>query len=348
MRFGWRAALGILLSAALLWWALHDVPFARVLGHMRRANVPLLLLAGAVATCIFPLRSRRWRPILDPVAPDLPFGVLWRPTAIGMMVNNVFLSRTGEIARAYALTRETKAVPFTAAFASVAVDRVFDAAVLLAMMFGAMLDPRFAPTATIFGRPVGEYARGGMIFAVALFAALYALVFLPAPMLRLARGMARLVSAGLAERVGRWLESFVHGLSVLRSPGRFAAVVGWTTLHWFVNALSYWIAMQAFGIDAPFSATLFLQGLIAIGVAIPQAPGYWGGFEALAAAGFAIYGVREEVALAWGFAYHFVTFVPITLMGAAYFARLGMHMADLKSARPAAAGDPPNARQGAA
>jgi glycosyltransferase 2 family protein len=215
-------------------------------------------------------------------------------------------------------------------------------------MFGAMLDPQFAPTAAIFGRPVGEYARGGMVLAIGLFAALYALVFFPTPMLRLARGMARLVSARLAERVGGWLESFVHGLSVLRSPGRFLAVVGWTTLHWFVNALSFWIAMKAVGIDAPFSATLFLQGLIAIGVAIPQAPGYWGGFEALAAAGLAIYGVREEVALAWGFAYHFVTFIPITLMGAIYFARLGMHMADLKAAAPGPESAPPDARQGAA
>src|SRR5687768_6937133 len=107
MRSGWRAALGILLSAALLWWVLRGVPFARIMANVRDANVALLLLSGAVATCIFPLRAIRWRPILDPVAPGLPFGVLFRPVTIGIMVSNVVPGRAGELARPYALTRET-------------------------------------------------------------------------------------------------------------------------------------------------------------------------------------------------------------------------------------------------
>ena len=148
MKIDWRGLLGLALSALLLWWTLHDEPLHEVWRAIASANVPLLLFATVVATCIFPLRARRWRPILDPVAPNLPFGPLWRATAIGMMVNNVVPARAGELARAYALTRETgrnglPAVPFPTAFASLAVDRLFDAVVVLALMFGAMLDPAF-------------------------------------------------------------------------------------------------------------------------------------------------------------------------------------------------------------
>lgn len=332
MTLGWRAALGILLSAALLWWALHDVPFAIVLGHLRAANLPLLLLGAAVATCIFPIRARKWRPILDPVAPNLPFGVLWRPTAIGMMVSNVIPGRAGELARPFALTRETPRVPFTAAVASVAVDRVFDAAVLLTLMFAAMLDPRFVSGASVGGESVADFARGGLVFAAIAWAGLYALVFFPEPVLRATDRIAGLASPRFAKRVRGWLEAFVRGLTVLRSPRRFMQVLGWTLLHWLVNALSFWIAMRAFSIDAPFTATLFLQALIAIGVSIPQAPGYWGGFELLAQIGLAMYAVPKELALAWGFGYHFVSFIPITVIGAVYFARLGMKMGELTAA----------------
>jgi len=310
---------------------LRDLPFAVVMGHVRAANVGLLVLSAVVATCIFPLRAIRWRHILDPVAPGLPFRVLFPPVAIGIMVSNVVPGRLGELARPYALTRETTRVPFTAAVASVAVDRVFDAAILLTLMFGAMLDPRFAPTATLFDKPIAAYAQRGLFAAGLLWLALLVLVFFPAPFLRGARRAAAIVSPRFAERVHHWLESFVRGLSVLRSPGRFAAVLWWTLLHWLVNALSYWIAFKAFSMDAPFSAALFIQGVIAIGVSVPQAPGYWGGFELLARASLAVYGVPEGVAYAWGFAYHFASFIPITLIGAAYFGRLGMHFGELRT-----------------
>ena len=54
-------------------------------------------------------------------------------------MNNVFPFRAGEFARAFALSREVPRVPITTALGSLAVDRIFDAIVLLAMMFGAML-----------------------------------------------------------------------------------------------------------------------------------------------------------------------------------------------------------------
>ena len=82
MKVGLRGALGILLSAAFLYFAFRNVPLHTVLENIRHADLLLLLAATVAATLIFPLRARRWRPILDPIAPGLPFMTLWRPTAI--------------------------------------------------------------------------------------------------------------------------------------------------------------------------------------------------------------------------------------------------------------------------
>jgi len=50
MRFGWRGALGIVLSVALLWYAFHDIEWAKVGLAIRAANLWLLLLSALAAT----------------------------------------------------------------------------------------------------------------------------------------------------------------------------------------------------------------------------------------------------------------------------------------------------------
>jgi uncharacterized protein (TIRG00374 family) len=336
MRFGWRGAVGILLSAAFLYFAFHGIAFAEVVNRLRLANLPLMLLAAVVATCIFPLRALRWRPILDPIAPHLPFSRLWSATAIGMVLNNVAPARAGEFARAYALSRSTPEVSFPAAFASLAVDRVFDAVVVLLLMFGAMISPAFPRDATLVGRPVVAYAPPVLLITLAAIAVLYGVALFPDKVLRIYELVARRLAPRLESRGRDALVSLAGGLSVLRTPGRFAAVFAWTVVHWLVNALAFWIAFRAVGVQAPFSAALFLQGLIAIGVAIPQAPGFFGVFETFGKYGLEIYGVAPDAAVTWALGFHFLSYIPITVIGGWYFVRAGLSMRDLGGAERAA------------
>src|SRR5690242_6219080 len=186
----------------------------------------LFAAATFCATSIFALRARRWRTILEPVAGKLAFGPLWRATTIGMMVNNVVPARAGEIARAYALTREAP-VPFATSLASLAVDRLFDAVVLLVLAASALLDPALSASDTLAGRPLSSFATGAVTLVFILLAALYALVFFPTQLLRLFELFARRVSPAVEERGRRVLQTFIEGLSVLRQPRRFLAVLAW-------------------------------------------------------------------------------------------------------------------------
>lgn len=333
MKIGWRGALGILISAILLFVLFRSIPWRDVAENIRDADYALLTLTAVVATCIFPLRARRWRTILDPVAPRLPFGKLWRATTIGMMVNNVLPARAGEPARAFALWREEPKVPFSTAFASLAVDRVFDAIVVLLLMALATFDSQFPPSATVNGKPVGDYAVVFLVVTVVALAGLYSLVFFPAVLIRGFELMARRVAPRIEARGRDALRAFSNGLSVLRSPGHFLEIFVWTVVHWLVNALAFWIGFRALHIDAPYSAALFLQGLIAVGVAAPSSPGFFGVFEWLAVLGLALYGVDKANATAWAVAYHVVSFIPITIIGAIYFARLGLTFGDFGTGR---------------
>jgi uncharacterized protein (TIRG00374 family) len=333
---GWRAAVGGVLSAALIYWTLRGISPAEVAHRLSEAD-PLLFAAAIIcATVIFPIRALRWRAILEPVAPEVPFGPLWRATAIGMMVNNVLPARAGEFARAYALKKET-GIPFATGLASLVVDRLFDAIVLLLLAAFALFDPALSGAQTLGGRPLSSFATGAGALVLILLLGTYALIFFPTQLMRLFELFARRVSPTVEDRGRQVLQTFINGLSVLRSPGRFAAVFGWSIAHWVLNAFGIWLAFKAVGIAAPFSAALFIQAFIALGTAVPSAPGFFGVFEYMSIEGLSLYGIGRQQAATWAIGYHLFSFVPITLIGAYYFTRLGVKLRDLQTSGDSAA-----------
>lgn len=346
-----RNTLGVILSVALLAWALHNVEFSRVVEHLREANPWYFALAVILGTLIFPVRAWRWRIILDPVAHHLPFGPLWRATAIGFGINNI-TPRVGEIARAYALTREESRVSFSASFASLAVDRVFDALAILFLMLVAIFDPAFPSDRLIAGQPVGSWMASFVIVLALAIAVLYLIVLFPEFMIRVYEALARRVAPRFEARGRAMLLSFASGLGVLRHPGRFAAVFVWALIHWLINALAYWVGFKAVGIAAPFTAALLLQGLVGIGVALPSVPGFFGVFEAIGQQGLGIYSVDAARATSWAIGYHILTFIPITAIGIYYFVRLGLRFRDLRKteagSEAAASGEARRAESGSA
>ncbi len=338
MRHGWRAALGVALSAALLWFVLRNEDLGRVWVTFAQSNFALWAASALFATLIFPLRARRWQALLAPTYGRLPVGPLWRTTAIGMMVNNVVPLRAGELARAFALTRAEPRVKFTVAFGSLAVDRIFDGTMVLILMLGATLAPAFPSGQLINGTPLAAYMRPlaavlGVILAGALF-----LLFAPAFTARAIDAVVGRVAPRFAPRVHALVAGFVDGLRVLERPALMAEVVFWTALHWLCNAFAFWLGFQALGIDAPFSGALFLQGLIVIFVALPSSPGFFGPFELAGTVGLALYGVGSEQAVAWVLAFHLLSYIPITVIGGWYLTQLRIRFADLQGSGAAEPG----------
>jgi uncharacterized protein (TIRG00374 family) len=331
MRLDWRGALGIALSALLLWYVLHG-QVGEVVQVLRESNLWLWAACTVVATAIFPLRARRWQAILTPLAGRIPVAPLWHATAIGMMMNNVFPMRAGEFARAFAISRERRDVPFTAAFASLAVDRIFDGVIVLALMLAATLDPRFPADARIVGDlGAGDIALSAAAVLGVALAGLYALVLFPTQMLRFTERVGGIVSSRFGLRLRALAESFTGGLGVLRDPRLVAEVTWWTLLHWLTNAFAFYLGFLALGIDAPLWTACFVQGIIAFSVAVPSSPGFFGIFEAAAAIGLKLYGVDAAFAVSWGIGFHILSFIPITIIGAWYFTRLDLRLSDLKS-----------------
>lgn len=276
-----------------------------------------ILVAIAVATLTFPLRVPRWRLLLrhedgQPVA----WRALWHPIAIGFAANNVLPFRAGEVLRMGAVSRLGR-VPFAAALSSVAVERVLDALVSVGLLSAALTAGGFDPSLTLKegGAPIAETAsRIGMLGLLALAVTALAAWQRDAT-LRLARRI--LPTNRFGDALFHFGERILLGISALRNPRLAFSTIGWSLVIWLCNAASFYAAFAAFGFDVPFSGALIVQGAVILGIAAPQAPGFFGVFEfAIGGTLAALYGIPLEAGLACGLLYHVTTFVPITLMGA--------------------------------
>ena len=318
------------LVAVLLWWLFREVDFPGVWGHIRAADATLLLASAVIAMAGFAVRALRWKYFLAPVQPHSPFGSRFAAVAVGFMANNLLPSgRAGEPGRAYAYSR-MEPVGFTAALATLVVERLLDGAVIFALLFVAILGPNF-PAETLPEDLAGAMRIAAAGLGVVLAGTILAAAF-PSRCLALGvRLVALLPSGRLSTGLTRVMEGVVGGLSSMRGWRLMLPALAWTFGVWLLQSLSFWAGFLAFGIRLPFAAALLTNGAVAMAAALPAAPGYIGTLQfAVSLALVGVYGVAPEPVLACALAWHAVNFPPITVLGLWYTRRLGISLKDFK------------------
>jgi uncharacterized protein (TIRG00374 family) len=319
----WRAIVGIAISVILLWWVLRDVDMREVVREIARAD-PLLLVAGVtVAVSTMLVRALRWKPILRPLV-DASFHARFSSVMIGFMVNNVMPARAGEFARAYALSRQAP-VGAAGAFGSLVVARIFDGLTVVAMLALSVAWPGF-PDLGGLGATIGRLAFLGVALPLAVMAVLVVMVYRPVPSVAFAERVAgRVLPRAFRRPLVDALEAFLSGVKVLRDPALLAQITAWSVALWLVNALGFWVAFRAFGIDVPFVGAMFMQSIISLVVAVPSAPGFFGLYQWAATVGLeGVWGVDPTPAAAFAIGFHIAAFLPVTVIGLWYAWRLGL------------------------
>jgi glycosyltransferase 2 family protein len=335
MKWNWKAVLGIVISALLIWWVLSDVDLAEVWSEVRHAHWGYLFAAVAVATSGFLVRALRWKLLLHPLKPGTTLHNRFAAVNIGFAANNLLPARVGEFARAWSIAKLER-IPVTGSLGSLVVERFLDALAVFSLMTVAILLPSFPGAATLGGQPL----RMLLFFMVgalgAVLGGMLLLLLFPAFFLRVAHLFARILPDRAGTLLVEGLDGFIGGLIALRNPRLLLGAMAWSFGFWAWNAVSFWLAFIAFGIDQGYGTALFVQGIIALGVAVPSAPGFFGTFHAAAVVGLAeVYGVGESRTLAFAFGYHLGGFIPVTAMGLWYAGKLGVSMRELGEAEEA-------------
>ncbi len=320
-----QIGIGVLVSAALVWWAFRKTDFSSVWEQIKTVRVLTMLAAIALATLPFALRVPRWKLLLrredDTALPDAP---LWHAIAIGFAANNVLPLRAGEVLRVAAISRIAR-VPFAAALSSVAVERVLDGLTAVGLLGIGLMTAHLPEGVTIGkGPPIAKLAvYTGSICVAALVMAIIA-AWQRETALRIVRWI--LPKGAIGQKLVHFADNVLRGLGALRDPRRAIPVILWSLLIWLINGSAFYVAFLAFGFDVPFSGALILQGALMFGIALPSSPGFVGVFETIIPAALSLYAVNPAAALACAVTYHVTTFIPITFLGALSAARTGVHL----------------------
>ncbi len=318
----WQFWLGIAISAVFLYFSLRGLQLNLVWQSFRSANYFWLLPGIAVYFVGVWVRTWRWHYLLRPLK-KISTGSMFPIVTIGYMGNNIYPARAGELLRA-AVLKQREGVPISASLATVIVERLFDAVVMLGFVFFNL--PELARLTHDSGFLGGTNIRdvavwGAIIFIGALVVFLLAAMFPRVTERVVCTLIDRLLPARWREGANRVALRFLTGLESLRSPQEALMIFLTTVLIWLLETGKYWFVMHAFPFEVSFFALMLMNGIVNLTTTLPSAPGYVGTFDAPGIALLMAYNVPGEVAAGYTLVLHAALWFPITLLGAYYYFR---------------------------
>jgi uncharacterized protein (TIRG00374 family) len=203
---------GAVLAGGLLWWVLRGTDPQMLWTHLREASVLGLVLAAVVGLSHNVFRVLRWRALLEPVRPRVPFRPMFDAVILGYATSWVIPGRLGEVVRP-ALLSGRERIPLGPCLGSVLADRLLDGIAVLALFgVGVVLTP-------LTGEAAGhaDVVRGSAIGLVVLISVPIVLLLVAS------QAGARLEHALAAGRgwrgwLGRTLLSLSQGVVAFKRP----------------------------------------------------------------------------------------------------------------------------------
>jgi hypothetical protein len=249
----------------------------------------------AIWLVVLLLRAMRWYWLLQPIHPVSMRRVL-TASFVGYGALILLPFRMGEIVRG-AMIHEKGKVSIWAATGSAGAERVMDGLYLSILLFTAL---RLAHPLSPLPDHIGALPIPTALVQTATYSALavFALAFIAIGVFYRWRVWARhatervvgLVSLRLATWLADKVEHVTLGLGFLpraRYTGPFLLI---TTIYWLVNAGGIWILCLGCGIAGmTFAQSAAVMGVLALGILVPNAPGFFGSFQLSVYAGLAMY-----------------------------------------------------------
>ncbi|MCH2171189.1 flippase-like domain-containing protein [Myxococcota bacterium] len=318
---------------------MRDVDFRAVGGLILEADW-LILIGLSVPSYVWAndLRARRWRHFTRPIA-SIGYGPHFRAISVGLMVNNVLPLRIGEIVRAWYLGRESD-TRVASLLGTVALERIIDVLTILSLAAVVLM---------VWGaRGEGALAQGALLLAPVAMGPAVGLAWLriaPGQVHRALAWVLRPFPPRISQAARNLLEQFEAGLGSLHAGSHLFWIGVDSVLIWAVaSTLPFLAGFAALGIElGSWSETLVAAWAVlvavALAVALPAAPGFFGIYHAAAKWALIRFGVTAKTAVAFGTLVHSVMWVTVILIGVLVLRRRGTSLRALRQMTDV--GEPP-------
>ena len=317
--------IGVAISGFFLFLAFRGLQPESFVDSLTDVNVLWLIIGAVTYFAAVTVIALRWQFLLRSVK-FVPLQRLTQIVSIGYMGNNVYPLRAGEALRIF-LLRRNESIPLAQSTTTVIVERVFDGLVMLCFILVALLTVEI-DSAEI--RTVATVAAGIFLPAIAVF---FILAAKPGWLRALVSLFSRFLPGALREIITTISEDIIRGLEALRSPVNLAGAVVSSFITWSIEALVYWMVMLAFGLETGYPVALLVVGTVNLAGLIPASPGQVGVYEFFASLVLMAVGISQDRALAYAIVVHIVIWLPVTLVGFFFFAKMGLSGATVRKAR---------------
>ncbi|MBI2846541.1 MAG: flippase-like domain-containing protein [Chloroflexi bacterium] len=312
--------IGLVVSLFFLALFLYRTNFAEMGRALRSANYVYVVPGVLVYFVAVWFRVIRWRYLLNPIK-TISLSRLFPVLVIGYTANNVLPVRLGELVRAYFLGQKEK-ISKTSALATIAVERLFDGLVLV--FFIVVIWP-FLPVSRALHDMAQSIGTSETVLAAFMagpflvaFILLLGIALSPALTLKVAGILSLLLPKRWRPLTLELAERFVHGLKVLRSPGKLLTVFILSIPVWLAEAATFYIITFSFNIVQPTQVILLSTAAANLVTVLPTTGGGIGPFEWAVKAVLVSFGVESALAVAYTIALHAALLVPITILGLIY------------------------------
>ncbi len=317
--------IGLVISILALWWTLRPVNLSDLWSAIRSFRWPWAFPFLVLTFLSMWFRALRWRYLMLPTG-SFSAGRLFSPMMAGFAINSLFPARAGEFLRASVLGIRER-LPFSAVFATIVLERIFDSITLLvlaAVTFSLIrIDPELQVVYGNLPPLTGEKLKAASVHFSYFCAVLLGISvgILWPPLRRLVEQLIRAIPFAprrVREKIAAMVESFASGLSSLASPKSIIFVSLYSVAVW----VSVGLSMQVLALGFPGMKMTVIQGVVitvitCIAILIPAAPGYWGLMEIGIVFGLLVLGIEREQdrALAYAFVCHSLQIFPIIAVG---------------------------------
>jgi hypothetical protein len=278
-----KIVLPLALGGFLVWYSLSNISIDVLIGYFKNAKYSWIFLGLFFGVLSHLSRAYRWKFMLEPIGYKPKFTNSVLAVLIAYLVN-LAIPRAGEVSRAAVMTNYEN-VPFEKGFGTIVAERIADlimmliiVAITLFVQFDFIYDlltKNFDPTKII-------------LLLVALIIGFFVFT-----------SFVKKAKKGFLLKIKTFVAGLVEGVtSIFKMKNKWAFIFH-TVFIWAMYVAMFWATIPAIdGLNVPIGGVLI--GFIAGGFSIAATNGGVGLYPIAVAGAFALFGIDEEPANAFG------------------------------------------------
>jgi len=275
---------GLAIALAALYYTLRDVSFGEVTASFKEMDYIYIIPAVMIIVLSYIFRAYRWQILLESSL-KVDVGGLYSPMMVGFM-GNFLPARAAEIIRPYLLSRKYD-ITFSAALASIIMERLFDLIMLLLIFiwvfwFEASV---FSSDIEFSGFSVQEMAikfgQACLLVIVAFIVFIYLLLKHKSILMNLVHWFTGFLRERWANKIEYLIEEFAVGCEVVKNFSNLVKITIYSVFVWVGNVFYFYPLYFACNLQNKTIPSLFILAvMVAILITIVPTPGFLGSYNA--------------------------------------------------------------------